>query len=322
MLLDTKSRVAEHALQISNQNLASVPKNDLAILKAARETAEQAETQGFNPAISTASGPGSANAVPLQNGKNKNKILKLYLHDLVNQIEQAQGKPVDQSAATYTKSQLRRALALDQANAGQPCRSVPFSSETQPVYAGGDDGLNHPDTTNPSSFVAYTPPAGSVPPASQGPIPLAQPDSDVSPQFPDPATNTAPVDATSPPNTRPRPMANPAGTDPGSIFPQGRTSGGDVAQGAGGIVAPGVEPQSDAGDACTSPSTNPIPQRGRSGSGGIAPLGANAPLEMGGACGSPLIEPQTAPPGHFAASGGGGLQSVPDSNPVSAPPSR
>ncbi|KAI0136533.1 hypothetical protein BJ170DRAFT_677404 [Xylariales sp. AK1849] len=79
---------AQAKFPIDTTDLANVSAEDLAILNAARETAEAAETDAFNEQIDAAS---NAAATALQNGKIKNKVLKLFLETTALQIEQAQG---------------------------------------------------------------------------------------------------------------------------------------------------------------------------------------------------------------------------------------
>ena len=55
-------------------DLATVDSTTLKAVQTMREAAEAAETEQFNPAIDAASG---AEADALQNGKIKNKVLKL-----------------------------------------------------------------------------------------------------------------------------------------------------------------------------------------------------------------------------------------------------
>lgn len=70
-------------------DLANVDPADQQIISGAREVAESAETDAFNPAIDAASG---ADATALQNGKIKNKVLKLQLEVMDLMISQAQGE--------------------------------------------------------------------------------------------------------------------------------------------------------------------------------------------------------------------------------------
>jgi hypothetical protein len=101
-----------------------VSKDDLKTLKTERETAEAAETGGFNPAIDDATDDATKTA--LQNGKIKNKVLKLTGEVLALQIEQAQGADnADKIAAEQKK--LNNNIALDKKASGQASQSVDFS---------------------------------------------------------------------------------------------------------------------------------------------------------------------------------------------------
>ncbi|KAI5459833.1 hypothetical protein BGZ63DRAFT_425783 [Mariannaea sp. PMI_226] len=113
-------------------NLAGVSKNDLAILNAAREAAEDAETGkgGFNDAIDQA-GKDSDDGKALQVGKIKNKVLKLQLEVLALQIKAAQGNG-DQSKITEEQTKLNNNVALDKASAGDQSQSVNFAASSQP----------------------------------------------------------------------------------------------------------------------------------------------------------------------------------------------
>jgi hypothetical protein len=103
-------------LQIDTSDLASVSADDLKIIQDARVTAEDAETGtgGFNDEIAAASGDTTA----LQNGKIKNKVLKLQLEVLALQIEAAQGD-ADQAKIDEETTKLNKNIALDEAAAGQ-----------------------------------------------------------------------------------------------------------------------------------------------------------------------------------------------------------
>ena len=82
--------------QIDTSNLAGVAASDLAIIAKAAQVSEDAETGtgGFNDAIAAAGGTQTTAGAVLQNGKIKNKVLKLQTDVLRLQIEQAQGKSV------------------------------------------------------------------------------------------------------------------------------------------------------------------------------------------------------------------------------------
>ncbi|KAH8675646.1 hypothetical protein BX600DRAFT_432208 [Xylariales sp. PMI_506] len=119
---------AQAEFPVDTSDLAGVSASDLAIIQAARETAENAETDAFNDAIDAASG---STATALQNGKIKNKVLKLYLETTGLQIEQAQGKDVASSLAAET-TKLNTNIALDKKAAGQTSKSVTFTDDVEP----------------------------------------------------------------------------------------------------------------------------------------------------------------------------------------------
>ena len=104
-------------------NLAAVSAADLDTLQTERETAEAAETDAFNQAVDGASG---AAAQALQNGKIKNKVLKLTAEVLALKIQQAQG---DDTAAKITEEQtkLTTNINLDKDAAGQQSQTVQFN---------------------------------------------------------------------------------------------------------------------------------------------------------------------------------------------------
>ena len=103
--------------QIDTSDLASVSASDLQIIQNARLTAEAAETGtgGFDDEIAAA---GSADTTALQNGKIKNKVLKLQLEVLGLQIQAAQGN-ADQSQIDAETTKLNTNIALDKKAAGQ-----------------------------------------------------------------------------------------------------------------------------------------------------------------------------------------------------------
>ncbi|KAB5536560.1 hypothetical protein GE09DRAFT_331285 [Coniochaeta sp. 2T2.1] len=116
---------------IDTSNLAAVSANDLAIIQAARDTAESAETDAFNPAIDAAGGTSSAAGKSLQFGKIKNKVEKLYLEVLALQIQQAQGKDTADKIAEEQKK-LDNNIKLDTAAKGQASQSVEFEGDDAP----------------------------------------------------------------------------------------------------------------------------------------------------------------------------------------------
>ncbi|CCD44087.1 hypothetical protein QC760_002758 [Botrytis cinerea] len=107
---------------IDMNNLAAVSASDLKIIQGIHDAAEDAEVDGFNPAIKAASGDA---ATALQNGKIKNKVLKLTAEVLALQVKIAQGKTGD-VAAEQTK--LANNIKLDTAAAGQASTSVTFDA--------------------------------------------------------------------------------------------------------------------------------------------------------------------------------------------------
>ncbi|EGO52517.1 hypothetical protein NEUTE1DRAFT_54329 [Neurospora tetrasperma FGSC 2508] len=129
------SGVGGNALaEVDENNLASVSAADLAIIKAARETAEDAETKagGFNEAIKAAGGTKTTAGAALQVGKIKNKVLKLKLFTLAMQIEQAKGGKDNSAKIAEETKKLNNNIALDKAAAGQKSTSVNFQGTSQP----------------------------------------------------------------------------------------------------------------------------------------------------------------------------------------------
>lgn len=115
---------------IDYNDLANVDSGDLAIIKAARETAENAETDtgGFNDAIDAA-GEDTTAGEALQVGKTKNKVLKLELEVLGLQIDAAQGGKNNTAKITEETTKLNKNVALDQEAAGQTSQSVDFTGD-------------------------------------------------------------------------------------------------------------------------------------------------------------------------------------------------
>jgi hypothetical protein len=88
----------------------------LKIINDARKVAEEAEvgTGGFNDQIDAAGGDTTA----LQNGKIKNKVLKLQLEVLALQIKAAQGD-ADQDKIDEETTKLNKNIKLDEGAAGE-----------------------------------------------------------------------------------------------------------------------------------------------------------------------------------------------------------
>lgn len=116
---------------VDETNLAAVDAGDLAIIKAARVTAEDAETEtgGFNDAIAAASGT-AADALDV--GKIKNKVLKLKLEVLSLQIDQAQGGKDNTAKIAAEQKKLDTNIATDKKSAGATSQSVAFTGTSNP----------------------------------------------------------------------------------------------------------------------------------------------------------------------------------------------
>ncbi|EPE36136.1 hypothetical protein GLAREA_05474 [Glarea lozoyensis ATCC 20868] len=108
---------------IDMNNLAGVSAADLDIIKGTHDAAEDAEVNAFNPAIAAATGD---EATALQNGKIKNKVLKLTAEVLGEQIKAAQGG--DGSGVAKEQAKLANNIKLDTAAAGQASTSVSFAA--------------------------------------------------------------------------------------------------------------------------------------------------------------------------------------------------
>lgn len=115
-------------------DLAGVSDEDLEILKAARETAEEAETEegGFNEAIEAAGGKDTEEGAALQVGKIKNKVLKLKLGALVLEIEQAKGDDVGDKLEDKL-NKLNNNVETDRNSAGQASQGVDFQGSSDPA---------------------------------------------------------------------------------------------------------------------------------------------------------------------------------------------
>lgn len=123
---DAKAEALALFSAIDTANLASVSAADLKIIKNTHDVAEDAEVQAFNPAIDAATGTA---ADELQNGKIKNKVLKLTATVLGLQIEEAQGNG-DATKLAAEQTKLDKNIALDVAAAGQTATAVDFTGTT------------------------------------------------------------------------------------------------------------------------------------------------------------------------------------------------
>ncbi|KAL2065944.1 hypothetical protein VTL71DRAFT_3614 [Oculimacula yallundae] len=109
-------------LPIDTSDLANVDPADIAFLGDVNDIANDAETNAFNVAIAAATGD---EKIALQNGKIKNKVLKLEATVLQLQAQAAQGKDTSAKLAAETKK-LNNNIALDKAAAGQPSTKLTF----------------------------------------------------------------------------------------------------------------------------------------------------------------------------------------------------
>jgi len=121
-----------HCWQIDTSDLAGVATSDLQIIQDARVTAEDAEiaTGGFDDELAAAAS--GTDTTTLQNGKIKNKVLKLQLEVLGLQIQAAQGdSDATQDKIDEETTKLNTNIALDKAAAGQDSVGVTatFSGE-------------------------------------------------------------------------------------------------------------------------------------------------------------------------------------------------
>jgi len=112
-----------------SSDLASTSAADLAVISKAAQVSEDAETGtgGFNDAIAAAGGTGTTAGTALQNGKIKNKVLKLQTDVLRIQIEVAQGNTGSQSELAAQQTKLATNVALDKKAAGQASTSITFT---------------------------------------------------------------------------------------------------------------------------------------------------------------------------------------------------
>ncbi|KAK6844728.1 hypothetical protein PG990_003092 [Apiospora arundinis] len=116
------------AFPVDMSNPGAVSKADLAVLVAARQTAENAET-AFNSAVAAASG---AAQQALDVGKTKNKVLKLRTFEMLVQVQQAKGSKDKDAQLADIQKKLAANIKLDQANKGKKSQSVSFTADVQP----------------------------------------------------------------------------------------------------------------------------------------------------------------------------------------------
>jgi len=111
----------------ANVDLSTVDDQTAADIETMRQAAESAETDQFDPAISAASGSA---ATALQNGKIKNKVLKLTAEVQGLNIKLAKAQAAGSSTSdisskiTAETKKLNTNIATDQKNSGQASQGV------------------------------------------------------------------------------------------------------------------------------------------------------------------------------------------------------
>ncbi|KAG9194502.1 hypothetical protein G6011_04537 [Alternaria panax] len=107
------------------QNPENIDAADLTFLNEVNQVANDAEKEAFNPAVEAATGD---EADQIQNGKIKNKVLKLMATVIKLQAQQAQGDDsvADKLAEEMTK--LNNNIEQDTAAAGQVSIAEPFDA--------------------------------------------------------------------------------------------------------------------------------------------------------------------------------------------------
>lgn len=107
-------------------DLANVDPADIAFLGSVNDIANDAETDAFNPAIEAATGD---EQIALENGKIKNKVLKLEATIIELSAKAAQGEDTSAKLAAEQKK-LDNNIALDKAAAGQASTALTFDAST------------------------------------------------------------------------------------------------------------------------------------------------------------------------------------------------
>ncbi|KAF2845500.1 hypothetical protein T440DRAFT_265751 [Plenodomus tracheiphilus IPT5] len=107
------------------QNPENIDPADITFLGEVNNVANDAEKEAFNPAVEAATGD---EADQIQNGKIKNKVLKLMATKIQLQAKQAQGDDsVAEKLADETKK-LNNNIATDKKNAGQTSIAESFDA--------------------------------------------------------------------------------------------------------------------------------------------------------------------------------------------------
>ncbi|KAI8942295.1 hypothetical protein NX059_000374 [Plenodomus lindquistii] len=107
------------------ENPENIDPADLAFLGAVNDVANDAEVEAFNPAVEAATGD---EAAQIQNGKIKNKVLKLTATVIELEAKQAQGDASVAAKLEEETTKLNNNIALDTEAAGQVSIAEPFDA--------------------------------------------------------------------------------------------------------------------------------------------------------------------------------------------------
>ncbi|EDU42142.1 conserved hypothetical protein [Pyrenophora tritici-repentis Pt-1C-BFP] len=121
---NAKAEAAAVFKALDVNNLKDIASEDLTFLNTVNQVANDAEKEVFNPAVEAATGD---QATQIQNGKIKNKVLKLMATVLKLQAQEAQGQDVAATLAEETKK-FDNNVALDVKAAGQVSIAEPFTA--------------------------------------------------------------------------------------------------------------------------------------------------------------------------------------------------
>lgn len=111
------------ALDLDNPE--NIDEADLNFLEEVNNVANDAEKEAFNPAVEAATGE---EAEQIQNGKIKNKVLKLMATKIQLEAKQAQGDDSVAEKLAEETTKLNNNIATDQENAGQTSIAEPFDA--------------------------------------------------------------------------------------------------------------------------------------------------------------------------------------------------
>ncbi|KAI4645704.1 hypothetical protein J4E93_005282 [Alternaria ventricosa] len=107
------------------QNPGNIDPADLTFLNEVNQVANDAEKEAFNPAVEAATGD---EADQIQNGKIKNKVLKLMATVIKLQAQQAQGDDTVADKLAEEMTKLQNNIDQDTAAAGQVSIAEPFDA--------------------------------------------------------------------------------------------------------------------------------------------------------------------------------------------------